>query len=81
MLLIFPTSIAPTLAARAVTASLCLRAAKKPALSLAHLFLLATAALPASFFSLRPTERINHSAPKRSCSSPSHLQLIYSNSK
>jgi hypothetical protein len=81
MVLIFPTWIAPTLAARAVTAQLCLPAAKKPAQPLALQFLLATAGLPGSFFSLLPTERIDQSAPKRSSSSSSHLQLNHSNSK
>jgi len=81
MILLFPTWIAPTLAARAVTAQLCLPAAKKPAQPLAPQFLLATAALPGSFFSLPPTERIDQSAPKRSSSSSSHLQLNHSNSK
>jgi hypothetical protein len=34
-----------------------------------------------SFCSLLSTERFNLSALLRSCSSPSHFQLIYSNSK
>ena len=65
MVLLFPTWIAPTLAARAVTAQPCLPAAKKPAHSLAPQFLLATAGLPGPFFSLLPTERIDQAGKEK----------------